>query len=137
MKVYKKPLPEPTPWSKPFWEGCKKHELLIQKCQDCREFIFYPKMFCPSCLSSNIGWVRAKGRGKVYSYMAVYSYQPTGFEGDIPYVVAIIELEEGIRMMSNIVECPPEKVKGDMEVEVVFKDVTEKITLPNFRPIST
>jgi len=69
--------------------------------------------------------------------MAVHSYQPTGFEDDIPYVVAIIELEEGIRMMSNIVECPPEKVKCDMEVEVVFKDVTEKITLPNFRPIST
>ena len=135
MKEYKKPLPQPTPWSKPFWEGCKKHSLLIQKCQDCQTVIFYPKMFCPDCLSSNIEWIKASGRGKVYSYMTVYSYQPTEFQEDLPYVVAVIELEEGVRLMSNIIECPPEKLKCDMEVEVVFEDVTEEITLPKFRAI--
>jgi uncharacterized OB-fold protein len=136
MKEYKKPLPQPTPWSKPFWDGCKKHELLIQKCQDCQKAIFYPKMFCPQCLSSNLQWIKASGRGKIYSYMAVYSYQPTEFEGNVPYVVAIIDLEEGVRLMSNIIGCPPEKVKCDMKVKVVFDDVTESITLPKFQPIT-
>jgi len=135
MKEYKKPLPVPTPWSKPFWDGCKKHELLIQKCQDCQKAIFYPKMFCPQCLSSNLQWIKASGRGKIYSYMVVYSYQPTEFEGDLPYVVAIIDLEEGVRLMSNITGCPPEKVKCDMKVKVVFDDVTENFTLPKFQPL--
>lgn len=136
MKEYKKPLPQPTPWSKPFWEGCKRHELLIQKCQDCQKVVFYPKMFCPHCLSSNIEWIKASGKGKVYSYMVVYSYQPTEFEGDLPYVVAVIELEEGVRMMSNVIGCPPDKVKCDMGVEVVFDNVTEEFTLPKFKPVS-
>lgn len=137
MNEYKKPIPKPTQWSQPFWEGCKKHKLLIQKCQDCQKLIFYPKKFCPKCLSSNIEWMEASGKGKVYSYMVVYSYQPTEFEEDLPYVVAIVQLEEGVKMMSNIVGCSPEEVKCDMEVKVFFKKVTEEITLPNFRHISS
>ncbi len=134
MKEYKKPLPQPSPWSKPFWDGCKRREFLIQKCKDCERSIFYPKLFCPNCLSDNLEWVRATGRGKVYSYTVIHSYQPTEFEEDVPYVVAVIDLEEGVRMMSNIIECSPEMVKCDMEVEVVFDDVTEEITLPKFKP---
>lgn len=136
MKKYNRPLPKPTPWSKPFWDGCKRHELLIQKCKNCQTSIFYPKMFCPQCLSPNLEWVRASGRGKVYSYTIVHSYGPTEFSEDTPYVVAVVDLEEGVRMMSNIVECLPDLVKCDMEVEVVFDDVTEDITLPKFRNIS-
>ncbi len=135
MTKYKKPLPQSTPWSKPFWEGCKKHELLIQKCQDCQKYIFYPKMFCPDCLSSNLKWVKSSGKGKVYSYMVVYSYQPTEFDEDLPYVVAIIELEEGVRLMSDVIGCPPETVNCDMKVGVVFDDVTEEVTLPKFKPV--
>ena len=135
MTKYKKPLPQPTQWSKPFWEGCRKHEFLVQKCQDCHKYIFYPKMFCPDCLSSNLEWVKSSGKGKVYSYMVVYSYQPTEFEENLPYVVAIIELEEGIRLMSNVIGCSPETVKCDMKVGVVFDDVTEEVTLPKFKLI--
>ena len=135
MKEYKKPLPQPTPWSQPFWEGCKRHELLVQKCQDCQKIIFYPKLFCPQCLSSNLEWIKASGRGKIYSYMGVYSYQPTEFDDDLPYVVVIVELEEGVRMMSNIIGCSPEKVQCDMPVEVVFDDLTEEFTLPKFKPL--
>lgn len=135
MKEYKKPLPQPTPWSKPFWDGCKRRELLIQKCKDCQNPNFYPKLFCPNCLSLNLEWVKASGRGKVYSYTVVYSYQPTEFSEDVPYIVAVIDLQEGVRMMSNIVGCPPEAVKCDIEVEVVFDDVTEEITLPKFKPV--
>lgn len=135
MKAYKKPLPQITPWSKPFWDGCKKEELLIQKCQDCQKVIFYPKIFCPDCLSSNLEWIKASGKGKIYSYMAVYSYQPTEFEEDLPYVVAIIDLEEGVRMMSNIIGCNPEDVHCDMNIEVTFDHVTEDFCLPKFKPI--
>ena len=136
MKEYKKPLPEPTFFSKPFWDGAKRHELLIQKCKDCQKFVFYPKVVCPFCLSDNLEWVKASGRGKVYSYMVVYSYQPQAFAEDVPYVVAIIDLEEGVRLMSNVVECDPETVRCDMNVTVVFDDVTEEFTLPKFKPLS-
>jgi uncharacterized OB-fold protein len=136
MKEYKKPMPRPTPWSKPFWDGCKRHELVIQKCKDCQEHIFYPKLFCPHCLSPNLEWTKASGKGKIYSYTIVYSYAPTEFAEDTPYVVAVIDLQEGVRMMSNVVECPPEEVKCDMKVEVVFDDVTNEITLPKFKPVS-
>jgi len=136
MKEYRKPLPQPTPWSKPFWDGCKRNELLIQKCKDCQKHIFYPKLFCPHCLSPNLKWVKASGRGKIYSFTVIYSYAPTEFSEDTPYIVAIIDLQEGVRMMSNITGCPPERIKCDMEVEVVFNDVTEEITLPKFKPVS-
>ncbi len=136
MKEYKKPLPMPTSWSKPFWDGCKRNELLIQKCKDCQKHIFYPKLFCPHCLSPNLEWVKASGRGKIYSFTVVYSYQPTEFSENVPYIVAVIDLQEGVRMMSNIVGCTPETVKCDMEVKVVFENVTEEITLPKFKLIS-
>lgn len=134
MSAYTKPLPTPTPWSKPFWEGCKRHELWIQRCKGCGTKIMYPKLFCPSCLSDSLEWIRASGRGKVYSYTTVYSYTPVEFVRDVPYTAAIIRLEEGVQMMSNIVDCPPEQIKCDMDVEVTFDDVTEQITLPKFRP---
>ncbi len=135
VKEYTKPLPTVTPWSAPFWEGCRRGELLVQKCQDCGSYIFYPKMYCPECLSSHLEWVRASGKGKVYSFMTVHGFQPTEFAADVPYVVAIVELEEGVRMMSNIVGCPPDRVRCDMEVGVVFEKVTDAFTLPKFRPI--
>lgn len=135
MKGYEKPLPTPSPWSKPFWDGCKRHELLIQVCNECQKPIFYPKLFCPHCLSPDLEWVKASGKGKVYTYSIVYSYPPAAFVHDVPYVVAVIKLDEGVQMMSNVIEIKPEDVKCDMEVEVVFDDVTEEITLPKFKPI--
>jgi len=137
MKEYRKPLPHINNFSKPFWEGAKRHELLVQRCQDCNRFVFYPKIICPFCLSEDLEWVRASGRGKVYSYSVIYSYQPKAFSDDVPYVIAIIELQEGVRMMSNIVKCPPEEVKCDMEVEVIYDAVTENFTLPKFKPLKT
>jgi len=135
MKEYKRPLPITTFWSQPFWEGCKRHELLIQQCKICNAKLFYPKLFCPSCLSSELGWIKSGGKGKVYSYTTVYGYQPEAFTDDIPYILAVIRLEEGVQMMSRIVDCKPEDVKCDMNVVVVFKDVTDEFTLPMFKPL--
>jgi uncharacterized OB-fold protein len=134
MKEYKKPLPRPTPWSKPFWDGCKNKKLLVQQCKICGKNILYPKLFCPFCLSKDLTWIEASGKGKIYSFTVVYSYQPSEFAEDVPYVIGIIDLDEGVRMMSNIVGCNPEGVRCDMDVAVVFEEVTEEFTLPKFKP---
>lgn len=136
MKKYKKPLPKPSPWSQPFWDGCKNKKLLIQKCRSCKKHIFYPKLFCPFCLSTDLRWIESTGKGRIYTFTVIYSYQPTEFSEDVPYVVAVIDLDEGVKMMSNIIGCTPEEVRCDMGVEVVFDDVTEEVTLPKFKPIS-
>lgn len=133
MTEYKRPLPIPDEDTKEFWEGCKRHELLFQKCEDCGTFRFPPRAICPKCMSMNFKWIKSSGSGEVYTFSIVY--QPFGPGWDIPYTVAIIQLEENIRILSNIVECKPEDVKIGMKMEVCFDDVTDKITLPKFRPV--
>lgn len=133
---YKKPLPIPSELSKPFWEACRRHELLIQRCQNCKVFRFPPAILCPECLSEEGQWERVSGRGKVFSFVVFRRLYHPAFEADLPYTVALVELDEGARLISNIVDCPPERVVCDMPVEVVFDDVTSEVTLPKFRPRS-
>ena len=135
MKEYKKPLPVIQPWSKEFWEGTKNNQLLIQECKKCGEKIFYPRKSCPECWSSELGWAKASGRGKVYTYSTTLTGVEEVFAEDLPFVLACIDLEEGVRMMSRVVGCAPESVKVGMDVEVVFEPVTEEISLPYFRPV--
>lgn len=135
MSGYSKPLPEPSKCSRPFWEACRRHELLIQKCNACQNLIMYPKFFCPHCLSDDLGWVKASGRGKIYSYTVVHNNPPSAFKNDLPFVVAIVELEEGVRMLSNIVDTPFDRLACEAPVEVAFDDVTPEVTLPKFRVV--
>ncbi|MBW2366761.1 MAG: Zn-ribbon domain-containing OB-fold protein [Deltaproteobacteria bacterium] len=135
MNDYEKPLPAIQPWSRKFWEGTKQNKLLIQECKGCSEKIFYPRKTCPECWSSDLDWSEASGRGKIYTYTVTLGGVEKKFAGDLPYVLAYVDLEEGIRMMTRIVECDPEAVAIGMDVEVVFEAVTEDITLPLFRPI--
>jgi uncharacterized OB-fold protein len=132
MSEYIKPLPKPTPTSRPFWEAAKRHELMLQRCGGCNGFIYYPRDRCPRCLCDNLEWQRASGRGKVYSYTVVRRASTRSFS-DKPYVLAIVELEEGVRMTTNI-ETPPESVKIGMPVTVYFDDVTPEHTLVKFKP---
>ncbi len=133
MKEYRKPLPQIQPWSAAFWEGTKKHELLIQECGDCGAKIFYPRKYCPECWSSNMGWSRAGGRGTVYSHTTTMTGVETKFVEDLPFVLAVIDLDEGVRMTGNIIDCDPDDVTIGMEVEVVFEEVTPEITLPKWK----
>lgn len=135
---YRKPLPQPTPETQPYWDGCKQNKLLIQRCRQCGRYQFYPRSVCagPDCTSDQLEWVESKGRGRVKSYTASYVPGAPGFENELPYVVAIITLEEGVQMLSNVVACPPDAVYCEMPVEVVFEDVTPDITLPKFRPMA-
>ncbi|MGI8552407.1 MAG: Zn-ribbon domain-containing OB-fold protein [Dehalococcoidia bacterium] len=130
-----KPLPVPTPETEPFWEGLRRHELRIQRCQDCHKAYFYPRPFCPSCFSENVEWFVASGRAKLHTYTIPYRTHPS-FQREAPFVLAVAELEEGPRMATNLVgvEPDPAKLPVDMPIEIVFDDVTDTITLPKFRP---
>ena len=133
-KKYAKPVPRIDEESKGFWEACQRHELYIQRCRDCHAVRYYPRALCPSCLSDNTEWVRCSGRGIVYTFTATYQNQAPGFRDEVPYVLAYVELEEGVRLLTNIVGCAPDAVRIGMPVEVVFEDVTPDVTLPKFKP---
>lgn len=135
MSEYQKPLPEPGPESKPFWESCKKHTMEVQRCKDCGFYRWPPATVCANCLSMNLEWTRVSGKGKVFTFVIFHQRYHPGFAEDIPYPVAIVELEEGPRMVSNIVGCKNEEIKCDMPVEVVYEDVTPEFSLPKFKPL--
>jgi uncharacterized OB-fold protein len=129
-----KPEPLPTPETKPFWEAALIDRLSIQKCLACGRFYFYPRDFCPFCRSSRVMWATVSGRATLYSYVIVYQPIP-GYEDDVPYVLAIVTLEEGPRMMSNIVgvEPRPEALDLDMPLQVCFEP-QGKWKVPRFTP---
>lgn len=130
----RKPLPVSTPETRPFWEGAREHELLLPRCRECRRFHFYPRALCPYCSSPNLEWRQASGRGTLYSYCINHRPAP-GFEADVPHIIALVDLEEGPRMMTNLVGVAPdpELLRVGLPVEVVFEDVTESVTLLKFR----
>lgn len=133
MAEPRRPLPEPTPETRHFWEGTRARELRLQRCDACSKVYFPPRPFCPACASRAVSVFAASGRGRLYSYVINHRPAP-GFEA--PYSIAVVELDEGPRMMTNIVgtEQTPEALELDMPVEVVFEDVGDEITLPLFRP---
>lgn len=136
MSEYNKPLPEFRPETKPYWEATKNHKFKLPKSKTDNKFFFYPRAVSPyDDMSQDIEWVEASGRGKVWTY-SIHNMGPTkAYKGDPPYVVALVELDEGVKMMTNIVDCDPQDVKIGMEVEVVFDDITEDVTLPKFKPV--
>ncbi len=129
-----KPVPVVNTWAQPFWDAARQNRLEIQKCCSCNKHIFYPRMACPHCSSDNIEWVQCSGRGKIYSFTVVESNAPSAFAGDIPYVVAVIKLDEDVQMLSNVVDCDFDDLRCDMPVEVVFEQLDDEFTLPKFTP---
>jgi uncharacterized OB-fold protein len=134
MADYKKPLPRPSMTSLPFWEAAKRHELQIQRCGSCGAHVFYPREVCAECLSSDLTWVKASGKGTVYSYTVAQAPTHPAFAEDVPYVVAIVELAEGPHITTNIVGCKPDAMQVGMPVVATFEDVTPEMTLVKFRP---
>ncbi|MGQ9721838.1 MAG: Zn-ribbon domain-containing OB-fold protein [Candidatus Jordarchaeum sp.] len=137
MSEYKKPVPTIRPWTKGFWEAAKKHELVIQQCKDCGEKQWYPKNECANCRSKNLGWSKVSGKGKIFSYSIIHEGAPFEFRDVTPYVIALVELDEGIIYGgTNIVGYKDLKdVKIGAPVEVTFDDVTKEISLPKFKLI--
>ena len=133
--AYTKPLPVPDSESTPFWDGMREEKLMLQRCASSGEHLFPPVTFCPGSLERP-EWVQASGRGTVFSWIVVRHPVPRDiYAEDVPYVVAIVALEEGCRMTGNIIGCAPEEVRAGMPVEILFNRVTPEITLPAFRPV--
>ena len=134
---YDKPLPRINADNQAFWEGCRMHELRFQQCKGCGHVRWPPSDRCPRCHCTETRRLISKGIGRVYTF-AVYhvAYHP-GFAGDLPYTVAVVALDEGPHLLTNIVGCRPEQVVCDMPVEVAWEDVVDRITLPKFRPLSS
>jgi uncharacterized OB-fold protein len=130
-----KPVPVPTKETQPYWDGCKQHELRVQKCAACGHHQFYPRLYCTACMSDRVEWVKTSGRAKILSYTIIYRPVTQAFAGNVPYVVAMVTLDEGPQMMTNIVGCEPEKVHIGMPVQVTFDDWTEEISVPKFKPV--
>lgn len=132
--AYAKPLPKPSALTQPFWEGLRKGELRLQKCGDCSKYVFYPRPACSYCMSERLEWTAVSGRGRVYTFTIVRRANIPAFQADVPYVFAIVELEEGPRLATNVVGCDPEAVRVDMPVKAFYDGVTEEISLLKFEP---
>jgi len=136
--TYMGPIPKPTPETRPYWEAAKQRRLVFQACDDCGARYFYPRPLCPGCLSRAVRWVEASGRARLHTFV-INHRPPRNYPVAGPFVIGMVELEEGPRMMSHIVEvaADPQALQCDMPLEVVFEDITPEITLAKFRPRAT
>ncbi len=134
----RKPLPQVNAVTRPFWSAAAERRLSMPRCRACAAFTFPPRPTCGDCGSENLEWVNLSGRGRVYSFTVIRQVvggpSAKAFEPDIPYVVALIDLDEGPRITSNVIGCPVEAVKIDMPVEVAFEQASAEVWLPKFKP---
>ena len=133
--VDSRPLPLVDDASRSYWEGARRHELVILRCRRCGFYVHYPRPNCSECGSIELTPSRVSGRGVVYSYTVTHHRSAPGFENKVPFVVALIELEEqpGLRIIANVQGCAPDELRIGTPVEVVFEDVTSEVTLPQFQ----
>src|SRR5262245_27228667 len=131
--AYLKPLPRVDALTAPFWEGCKLGELRLQRCANCGAYRLPPRPICARCLSQESEWVASRGRGRVWSWTIIHPPVLPAFESDVPYNVVVVELDEGVRLVSNLLDVPAAEIRADLPVEVVFDRVTDEVTLPRFR----
>ena len=134
MSKLRKPLPRPDPVSAPFWEAAKEGRLQIQRCQACGAYVFYPREVCSECLAPELEWVHVSGKGTLYSFTIARAPTHPAFSDDVPYVIAIVELEEGPRITTNIIDCPEEKIRIGMALQATFPQVDDSQVLVKFRP---
>lgn len=130
-------VPASTVETAEYWAGCARHELLIQRCVDCGTYQFYPRIMCATCSGKSLQWERASGRGRLKSFTIVRRAVSEAYAAEVPYVVALVELEEGPTMMSNVVGRNVDEIRMGMPVEVVFDDWPEGVTIPKFKPSLT
>ncbi len=136
MADYKKILPNLNDeQSRPYWEYVKAHELRLQKCLACGHIRFPANPVCTDCLSPSTEWVKMSGKGVVWSWVQFHQRYHPGWEDELPYNVAYVLLEEGIGLITNLVNVAPEDIVIDMPVQVYYDDVTDEVTLPKFEPV--
>jgi len=129
---YDKPLPLLDGFAKDFYGFCKQRELRFQRCRDCRAWRHVPREMCPQCGSWNWDWEKSSGRGKIFTWTVVARPMHPAFKDDCPYAAVVVEMEEGVRLLSQVTDCPPDRLTVDAAVQVVFEDVNPEIALPRF-----
>ena len=129
------PLPSPSPESQPFWQAARQGHLVLPRCNACDQgYFYYPRATCPNCLSPDLSWEELSGRAALFTYTVAQTPTHPGFAQKEPLIIAIVELEEGPRMSTNILACPPEKLTIGMPLVAVFEPVDDAIALVKFRP---
>ncbi|MBM3343618.1 MAG: Zn-ribbon domain-containing OB-fold protein [Betaproteobacteria bacterium] len=134
--MFPRPLPSPNALTAPYWEAALNGELELPRCETCAAFHFYPRTTCPHCGSQNLAWHAVSGRGEVYSFTVVHRAPSKGFEALVPYVVAVVALEEGPHLMTRLIGVAPEAVRIGLKVKVEFKKQDEQTRLPVFRALA-
>jgi len=127
-------LPSIDEGTQPWWDAARNGQLLIKRCGACSRAHFYPRPFCPHCWSHDVAWEPASGRATLYTWSVVHSNDLPPFPERVPYVAAVVDLDEGPRMMTNIVDCDPETLRAGMPLQAEYRPVSEAVTLPMFRP---
>lgn len=120
--------------TRPWWDAAREGTLLLRRCQACGAVHYYPRTFCPTCWSDDVEWMEAGGRATLYTHSTVYVNDLPPFGEQVPYVAAVVDLEEGPRMMTRVVDCEPDDLAVGMALQLVFEPITDDITLPYFRP---
>ena len=130
-------IPTPDPETQGFWDAARERRLLIQRCNACGEAYFYPRPFCPKCWSEDVAWEEASGDATLYTWSVVHVNDLPPFNERVPYVAAVVELEEGPRVMTNIEGTPHDQLRVGMPVTVDFKPLDDEITIAIFRAAAT
>ena len=128
-----KPLPQVSPEMAPFFEAARRHELVVQRCARCGALRFPARSICSACLGRDATWVPVSGRGQVFSFAVMHQANHPSFAAEVPYAVIVVQLDEGVRLLSNLVDCEVAGIRIGLPVEVVFDDVTPDVSLPRFR----
>ena len=131
--AYKRPLPRRRGMAGEFYEYCKKHELRFQRCTDCGTWRHVPRDMCAKCGSFNWAWAQSSGKGKLFSWTTVMQPMLPQFADRVPYSPVVVEMDEGVRILSELVDVSNEELRLGLPVEVAFDDVTPEVTLPKFR----
>jgi uncharacterized OB-fold protein len=127
-----RPLPDVTGEAGPFWQACSRHELLLQRCRSCQTLQFYPRALCSTCWSTDLAWEPSTGSGSIYSFTIVHRAPTPVFAAMTPYVIALVSLDDGVRMLSHIVGAPANAVQIGARVKLAFDDLTDEVSLPVF-----
>jgi len=120
--------------TRPFWDAAREGRLLIRRCRSCGRPHHYPRPFCPHCWSGDVEWVEASGRATLYTWSVVFTNDLPPFSERLPYVAAVVDLEEGVRLMTNVVGCETDRLEIGMPLVVDYRLLTDDITAPVFRP---
>jgi hypothetical protein len=127
-------LPQPDLETQPFWDAARDGKLLVKRCNACGEHHFYPRPFCPKCWSDDVEWAEASGAATLYTWSVVHRNDLPPFGERVPYVAAVVDLAEGPRMMTNVVECEFDALEMGMALEAVFHPISDEFTIVQFRP---